>query len=236
MGLDRRVWSGSIQGSEVVFTYVSPDGEEGYPGTMALEVRYAVTEDGMVKITHQAVTDRDTILSLTNHTYFSLGGAGRKKVYDQRLWVDSAFYVESDEALLPTGQVLRVDGTPFDFQEPMAVGRNIQSDFPAVARNHGYDVTLIRRSRGFGRAAVLADAETGIELSVYTDYPAVHLYTGNFVEHAPGLDGAVYERHESVCLEAQSCPGANEFPQLGDICLRAGERYRHIIGYQFSLR
>lgn len=232
-GLHQRTWDGEILGDRVVFTYRSPHGEEGYPGEVLLQVCYEVTENGAVRITQDAKTDRDTILSLTNHTYFTLGGANGKKIYAERLWVDSSFYVETDEQLLPTGQVLRTTGTPYDFQTEKALGEEIHCSFPPVVRNRGYDVTLIRNTRGYGKAAELTDEETGIRMEVYTDYPAVHLYTGNFVHQFPGQNGVCYNQHESVCLETQFCPGASTYCHLGDIRLRQQDSYHHVTAYRF---
>lgn len=233
-GFDKKIWNGKIRNNAVEFTYTSPDKEEGYPGSVTVTVSYRLDGEGRLHIRHHVESTEDTIINLTNHTYFNLGGHASGKIYDQRLQINGGFYLESDAELIPTGQILRVGGTPFDFTQEKELGLDIHSEIPMLTNNGGYDVTFLKAERGFTRAAVLKDKKSGRCLEVFTDYPAIHLYTGNFLKDEPGLENRVYNRHESVCLEAQRLPFASGYAHFGEIGLKAGEQMERNICYHFS--
>lgn len=233
-GFDKKIWNGKIYKDAVEFTYISKDGEEGYPGSVTVTVKYKLEDGGALRICYRAVSTADTIINLTNHTYFNLAGHASGKVYQHKLQIYGKFYLESDENLIPTGQILAVAGTPFDFTCEKAIGQDILDDTPMIQRNQGYDVTFIKEERGYQRAAVLKEEESGRCLEVFTDYPAIHLYTGNFLQDEAGLMGVRYNRHESVCLEAQRLPYASGYAHFGEIELRAGEKMERNICYRFS--
>lgn len=234
-GFDKVVWSWEIRGNQVVFSYESPDGSEGYPGTLHMEVSYELTNSGEIYIVHKGESDRDTIVNTINHTYFHLGGIHSGKIYDERLKIEGDFYLETDEELIPTGQILTVKDTPYDFTREERVGKNIHASFAPLARNKGYDVTYVRNQRGYGKAATLRDEKTGRCLEVYTDYPSIHLYTGNFLNGEPGMGERCYHSHESLCLEAQRFPYACGYAHFGEIVLRAGGKYQQTICYKLYL-
>lgn len=234
-GFDKIVWEWQIDGNQVIFTHKSPDGNEGYPGTLHMQVSYELTGTGEIRIVHKGGADRDTIVNTINHTYFNLGGIQSGKIYDEKLKVEGDFYLETDEKLIPTGQILTVKNTPYDFTGEERIGKDILAPFGPVARNRGYDVTYVLRQRGYKKAAALKDEHTGRCLEVYTDYPSVHLYTGNFLENEPGMGDHCYRRHESVCLEAQRLPYACGYAHFGEIVLRAGEKYQQTICYKLFL-
>ncbi len=234
-GFDKHVWDWKIKDNKVLFLHQSPDGNEGYPGNLSIEVTYELTDSGEVQITYTARSDKDTILNTINHAYFNLGGIKSGKIYHETLKIEGNYYLETDGQLIPTGQILSVKDTPYDFTTEKEIGQDIENEFPAVVRNRGYDVTFVRKKRGYGRAAVLKDSGTGRCLEVLTDYPSIHLYTGNFLENEPGWENYCYNKHESVCLEAQRFPYACEYPHFGDIILRAGEEYKQRVCYRLYL-
>ena len=234
-GFDKKMWNGKISENAVEFTYISGDKEEGYPGSAAVKVNYRLDEGGGLHIRYQARSTADTIINLTNHTYFHLSGHDSGKVYDQGLRIYGDFYLENDEDLIPTGQILSVSKTPFDFTREKKIGQDIDADMPMLTNNRGYDVTFLKTERGFAKAAVIKDGKSGRCLEVSTDYPAIHLYTGNFLKDEPGIENAVYNRHESVCLEAQRLPFASGYAHFGEIELKAGEQMVKNICYHFSV-
>lgn len=234
-GFDKKMWNGKISENAVEFTYISGDKEEGYPGSAAVKVNYRLDEGGGLHIRYQARSTADTIINLTNHTYFNLSGHDSGKVYDQGLRIYGDFYLENDEDLIPTGQILSVSKTPFDFTREKKIGQDIDADMPMLTNNRGYDVTFLKTERGFAKAAVIKDGKSGRCLEVSTDYPAIHLYTGNFLKDEPGIENAVYNRHESVCLEAQRLPFASGYAHFGEIELKAGEQMVKNICYHFSV-
>lgn len=230
-GFAWRCWEAEAGTDRVLFRLLSRDGEAGYPGNLEVEAEYRLDGAGALCITHRGLCDQDTILNLTNHTYWCLGGLG-EKIYEQELFVNGRFYLETDEALLPTGQILSVAGTPFDFTVPRKIGRDILADHPALRRDRGYDVSYVREDRGMGLGARLSVPGKGRTLEMETTLPDVHIYTGNFLNQDPGK-GRLYTPHDAICLEAQRFPDAVNYPHFGPIFLRAGERYHEEIRYRF---
>ncbi len=206
-----------------------PAGEEGFPGTLELRVDYTLTADGQLCIVYEAESDADTVLNLTNHSYFNLNGTG--DVLDHSLWVDAGFYTPLKEGSLPTGEILSVEGTPLDFRQPKAVGRDIGADWPQLTLCGGYDHNLIF-SAGPAAAprAVLQGDRSGIVLTIYSTEPAVQIYTGNFL----GTDSAGFPDRAGVALETQHYPDAPHFAHFPSTLLRRGERFVSQTRYFFS--
>lgn len=229
----RRFWDMELTEDAVIFTLESPDGEEGYPGNLKTKVTYRLDAEGRLEITHEAVSDKDTILGYTNHAYWCLGGMG-KKIYEQKLQIFGDVYVETDAEIIPTGQILSVKGTPYDFTEPTALGEHIRDDFPPVQRNRGYDVSFVRRDREGTKAAVLTDPASGRKLEVFTTMPIIHIYSGNFLDNEPGKDGSVYNPHDAICLEAGRYPDAINHAHFGPAILHAGEHFCEKIWFQLT--
>ena len=224
-----RLWDAEQQGNTVIFRLMSADGEAGYPGNVQVEVEYRLEEDALLTI-HRAVTDRETIFNMTNHTYWALGGLG-EKIYDQELMVVGEFYLEVDEELIPTGQILSVKDTPFDFTVSKRIGADIHDPAPMIQNNRGYDVSFVRRERGMGLAARLYAPEKHRILEVETTLPDLHIYTGNFLNGDLGKDGIRYTPHDAICLEAERFPDAVNHAHFGEIFLKPSEKYEEMIRF-----
>lgn len=232
----RQVFDGATENDTLVFRRVSPDGEEGYPGTLAFEVRYTLQEDNALVIKYRAETDADTVVNFTNHTYFNLNGAG--DILNHRLTLAASRFTEGNAEILPTGKILPVDGTPMDFRGGKVIGEGIASDYEQIALCRGYDHNFILDTGG-NLMRQFAEAEgdiSGIRLKAYTTQPAVQLYTGNYVDDdtAPlGKNGVRYPRYAGFCLETQHYPCSPNYPQFPSTVLRPGETYRHTTIYRF---
>lgn len=235
-GFSHRIWDAEEKENELVLRLTSPDGEEGFPGTAQVTMTYTLTPENSLLIHYQAVADQDTIFNMTNHSYFNLKGHTSGDAGGLVLQMNSAFYTPNTDECYPDGEVLSVTGTPFDFRIPKPVGQDWDADFDQVQKFGGYDHNFVLEGRGFRRAAVLSCPENGIVMDVFTDAPGIQLYTGNmFDEKDPGKDGAVYHRHESVCLETQYFPNAVNYTQFPAPIFRAGEQYDSRTEYRFSI-
>ena len=226
-------------GESLVFTRISPDGEEGYPGTLSLEIRYSLTEDNALEIEYAATTDADTVVNFTNHSYFNLNGGGDILGHTLRLASDR--YTEADAQTLPTGRILSVEGTPMDFRAGKRIGQDLLSGWEPLQTASGYDHNFILdENAGMLRTfARCAGDISGITLEALTTQPAVQLYTGNYVDGdaAPfGKGGVRYPRYAGFCLETQHYPCSPNFPEFPSTVLRPGERYREKTVYRFGLQ
>ena len=217
-----RLWDTEVLEDCVRFRLLSRDGEAGYPGNLRVEVEYRFDTDGSLLITHRGVSDQDTILNMTNHTYWCLGGM-EQKIYDQTLYINGSSYLELDSELIPTGRILPVENTPFDFTTPRKIGERIFDEFPAIRDNRGYDVSFVRNGEGMGLAARLTAGARVLE--VETTLPDIHIYTANFLNGDPGKGGRQYHAHDAICLEGELFPDAINHPNFGRIILEAGEQY-----------
>ena len=233
-GFDKVVWKArpfqDRSSAGVVLTYVSRDGEEGYPGTLRAEVSCTLTEDGELDYVYSARTDKPTPVNLSQHSYWNLAGSGA--VLDHELQLDCPFYLPVDETLIPTGEVLAVAGTPMDFTRSKPVGRDI-GKVPG-----GYDHCWVggAAERAFRRLATLYEPSGGRGLEVWTTMPGLLFYTGNFLNGVAGAGGAVYNRHSGMCLEAEHFPDAVNRPHFPGCLLRPGETYSHRTSYRFFVK
>jgi aldose 1-epimerase len=229
-GFDKRLWHGEEADGGVRFTLVSPDGQEGYPGTLTASVTVRWSAERGLELQYEAVCDQDTILNLTNHAYFNLNGQGDILTHQLTLHADA--YTENDAHCLPTGRILPVDGTAVDFRQPKALGRDIDGDERCVRQSHGYDLNLILS--GVSPAAELYAPESGIRMTLTTDQPGVQLYSANFLGERTGKGGAHYGPRSGVCLETQVFPDAIHHADFPSCVLRAGERYCRRAAFAFS--
>lgn len=229
-GFDRRMWSAEAGDDYVRFSRLSPGGEEGYPGNLRVAVTYTLTRRGLL-IAYDAVSDADTVISLTNHSYFNLAGGGTALAHELRINADS--FTENDENCLPTGRLIPVAGTPFDFRAAKPVGRDIGADDAQLVIGHGYDHNFALSGRD---AAELYSPESGVAMRITTDMPGVQLYTANFLERIPGKRGALMEPHGAVCLETQEFPDAVHHAGFPSPVLRAGEAYHRETELVFEVR
>ena len=232
----KQVFAGAAEGDTLVFRRVSPDGEEGFPGALTVEVRYRLTDDNALEMEYLAQTDADTVVNLTNHTYFNLNGGG--DILGHRLTLCADRFTEGNAQTLPTGRILQVEGTPMDFRAGRRIGEDIGSDFEQIRLCRGYDHNFVLSGTP-GKLRKMAEAEgdaSGIRMEAFTTQPAVQLYTGNYVDldGAPfGKGGVRYPRYAGFCLESQHYPCAPNFPEFPSTLLRPGEEYREKTVYRF---
>lgn len=238
---ERRVFAGTVEKDRLVLRYTSPDGEDGFPGTLAVTVRYTLREDNTLALDVRAVTDADTVVNLISHTYFNLSGQGAGDILDHRLMVPASQFAEADANTAPTGRLLPVAGTAMDFRAEKAVGRDLFSGEPQLAQSRGYDhsYALDKRPGEFGLAASAYAPASGIALELWTSQPALQVYSGNFVDEdaAPcGKGGVRYPRYGGLALEAQRHPDSPNQPDFPPAVLRAGEEYHELTEYRFGVR
>jgi aldose 1-epimerase len=213
------------------FTLVSPDGDQGYPGRLAVDVTFTLGEDDDLTIAYAATTGRPTPVNLTNHAYFNLAGSG--DVLDHELWIDADRWLPIDRERIPTGEIAGVAGTPFDFRSPERIGARIAALVPVPG---GYDHCLVfRAGRDPSRPCVrLGDPSSGRSLEIVTDQPAVQVYTGNLLRDVRTADGTRFGRHGAVCLETQHFPDAVHHPAFPDVVLRPEQTYASVTTLRFS--
>lgn len=246
VGFDRHAWTATVGGApdapSVTFSRRSPDGEEGFPGNLDVAVTYTLEPEGDVRIDYRASTDAPTILNLTNHAYFHLGGHASGTVDGHTLRMHADLWLPSDDTAVPTGEMLRVDGTPFDFRTSRAIGEHLHSPHPQIAGDRGYDKSFVIRgaSGELRKAAELSHEETGRTLVVETTEPDVHLYTGNWIAECvgdiPGKGGAKYGKHSGLCLEAQKFANAINRPGFPSVILRPGEIFATTTVHRLRVR
>jgi aldose 1-epimerase len=237
-GFGRRHWSArplrEAGRAGVEFSLTSPDGEEGYPGTVTVRARYWLNEANELTMEYVATTDRPTHLNLTNHAYWNLGGAGSGDVLDHVLTLHADQYLAIDEKKIPTGPLLPVQGTPFDFTRPQRIGARI-ADVPGGGYDHCY---VVRREQPgtLVPLARLEDPRSGRVMEVSTTQPGVQLYTANYLSNKLRAGGRAYDRHHGVCLETQAFPDAPNQPHFPSTLLRPGETYHHVTVHRFSVQ
>jgi aldose 1-epimerase len=242
VGFDKVLWAvrplKTRGGSALELTYVSRDGEEGYPGTLSVRVVYTLTDANELRIDYDATTDKDTVVNLTNHSYFNLAGEGSGRILGHRLTLYSDRFLPTDQTSIPTGELRPVRGTPFDFTKPTAVGARIEADDEQLKWAKGYDHTYVIRGRAgtMRRAARVEEPKTGRVLEVWTTEPGVQLYTGNYLSGAAGKGGKPYGFRTGFCLETQHYPDSPNKPGFPSTVLRKGGRYRTTTVYKFSAR
>lgn len=244
-GFDKKLWNGvPIESSNwvgVELTYLSADGEMGFPGNLATTVRYLLTNDNELQIHYSAVTDKDTIVNLTNHTYFNLAGAGNGTVLDQIVLINADRFTPVDSTLIPTGELQNVRGTPLDFTKPTAIGANIHAENEqlknAEPREGGYDFNwVLNEPADLKSLAVrVTDPASGRTVEMYTTEPAVQFYSGNFLKGTlKGKEGLTYAHWGGFALEAQHHPDAPNQPEFPSTELKVGEEYTQTTIYRFS--
>jgi aldose 1-epimerase len=236
-GFDKAVWKGKEIPHGVELTHVSPDGDEGFPGTLTAVVRYTLVGKDL-KIEYSATTDKDTVLNLTNHSYFNLAGQGNGDILHNQVKIDASRYTPVNENLIPTGELASVAGTPFDFRKATAVGARINDDNDQLKKGHGYDHNWVLENGGkLAEAAEVYEPSSGRVLQVLTDQPGVQFYTGNFLDGTiAGKGGKAYERRDALCLETQHFPDSPNHPKFPSTELKPGQTFHTVTIFRFSVR
>jgi aldose 1-epimerase len=237
-GFDKVVWEAKQLRNGVQFDYTSPDGEEGYPGTLKARVTYTLTDANELIIDYRATTDRATPVNLSNHSYFNLAGEGSDTVLDHELMIDAEEMLPISKTSVPTGKIASVAGTPFDFRVPKPVGRDMNQTNEQLANGNGYDHTFVLNpKKGVKKpVATLYEKTSGRKLQVFTDQPGLQLYTANFLDGSlNGKSGKPYLKRSSLCLETQHFPDSPNQPQFPNTILRPAEIYQTRTIYQFSV-
>ncbi|MBQ8827852.1 MAG: galactose mutarotase, partial [Clostridia bacterium] len=214
-GFDRKVFRYKTGENYVDFECVSPDGDENYPGNLTFNVRFTFDDDNCLTVSYTAMSDKDTVCSFTNHSYFNLDGHGSAKALYHRLQINSNCITEVDDNLIPTGKLIPVKNTPFDFNDFHVIGDRINSDCRDMAVCSGYDHNYVVGDAGIMKAAAVLESSDGaVKLSIFTEMPCVQLYASNFLTERKGKDNAVYGYRSAVCLETQNFPNAVNRPMF----------------------
>ena len=227
VGFDKLFFDAEVQDDKLVLSLFSPDGEEGYPGNLQLKVVYSLTGKELL-IEYFATSDADTLWNPTNHTFFNLDGHDSGAIYSNLLTVNADFFTPSDENLIPTGEILPVKGTSFDFTVAKRLGDGILSSDERIARLGGIDHNYILRSE---HAATAESSAKDVTIQVYTDLPAMQVYTTNSLVEFAGKSGSIYGKHHAFCLEPQFCPNAINTPVFSAPILKKDAPTRHYIKY-----
>jgi aldose 1-epimerase len=239
-GFDKRVWSAldlSKVGAALELKYTSKDGEEGYPGKLSVTVIYMLTETNELWIEYSAATDRPTVLNLTNHSYFNLAGQGGGDILKHQITINADRFTPVDAGLIPTGELQKVEGTPFDLRKPTEIGAHIDADNEQLKLGKGYDHNFVlnRRGEALTLAARVTEPGSGRVMEVLTSEPGVQFYTGNFLDGTlKGKGGKVYGRRSGFCLETQHFPDSPNKPAFPSAELKPGQRFSSTTVYRFS--
>jgi aldose 1-epimerase len=239
-GFDKRVWDAkpmeTVDGPALELHYISKDGEEGYPGTLDVTVRYTLDKKDGLHIDYSATTDKETVLNLTNHSYFNLSGAGNPSILKEKLMIDADNYTPTDEGQIPVGKITPVAGTPFDFRHATTIGDRIDQENEQLKFGGGYDHNWVLNHKGDLKvvAARVEDPASGRVLEVYTDQPGIQFYTANNLDGSITGIGGVYPRRSALCLETQHYPDSPNHPNFPSTVLEPGDKFHSTTIFRFK--
>jgi aldose 1-epimerase len=238
-GFDKVVWSGKQEGAAVTLTYTSEDGEEGYPGNVTITVKYSLKNDNSLVMDYSAVTDKVTVVNVANHSYFNLEGQGNGNILDHEIMINADGFTPVDSTLIPTGEIRKVAGTPFDFTSPHKIGERINdTSDQQIKYGLGYDhnFALNGEAGKIRLAAKVIAPGSGRVLEVYTTEPGVQFYSGNFLNGSEQGKGSVYEYRTGFCLETQHYPDSPNQPSFPSAILKPGEKFESSTIFKFSVK
>ncbi len=234
IGFDKKIYDTAVDGDSILFSATSPDGEEGYPGKLDYSVKYTLS-GALLRLDYYAVTDKATPVNLTNHVYFNLMGSGT--IYSHRITVDADRYIPTDDTLIPTGEIAKVDGTPFDFREEKYLSAGILGTHKDITLGGGLDHCIVFTDRGEGmyERVKVTSPDGLVTLKTYTDMPAVQLYSGNFLgnKEFPFRGGEKQIKRAAFCLETEAMPDSVNHANFTNTVLRPGEEYKTSTVYEF---
>lgn len=232
-----RVWDvKETSENSITFFLHSPDGDQGFPGNVDVTVTYTLTEENGIVIDYHATTDADTPINMTNHTYFNLNGHDSGNVREQVLWIDSNCYTRTDAELIPTGELIPVEGTPMDFRVAKSIGQDLDEDYEALILARGYDHNWALDNDGeFKKVAELKSHESGISMEIYTDLPGIQAYTANYVENETGKNGAVYQKFQGITFETQYYPDSVNHENFKSCICKKEDEYKTRTEYKFFI-
>lgn len=235
-GYHIRMWKGIIaDDNKVEFSLVSPDGDQGLPGNAKVTVSYKLTNENELQISYKGTADKDTVMSMTNHSYFNLEGQASDSVLEHQVWLSADAFTPTDAGLIPTGEIVSVEGTPLDFRQWRTLGTDIEADYEPLKLANGYDHNFVlKKDRDYDLVAKMRSLKTGIVMEVYTDQPGMQLYTSNFLnQEAGGKNGKVHAFRSAACFETQHFPDAVHHDNFPSILLEAGKEYQTRTSYRF---
>lgn len=234
IGYASKPWDAKVKDDKLILTMNSADGEEGYPGNLTLTVTYGWSEDNELSIVYEASADKDTLFNVTNHGYFNLNGEGSGDILSHELYIDADSITELDDSQAPTGKLIPVDNTPFDFRVMHTIGKAYYSEYEQLHKFGTYDHNFVINGTGLREAAVLQSKDSGIRMTCFTDQPGMQLYVANQPLKQPGKNGKVYDSRTSVCLETQHFPDAINHENFPSIVLHPDEPFHSKTLYHFS--
>ncbi len=233
---NKRFWEVQESDTKVTFILKSPHMDQGFPGNLDMHVTYELTEQNEIKMYYYAVPDKDTIINMTNHSYFNLNGHQSGSIEKHRLWLDSDYFTRADEESIPTGELVEVTGTPMDFRTFTRIGAGIDANYEATVLGCGYDHNWVLKNDGMlKKVAEVKGDQSKIVMDIFTDLPGMQIYTANFLEAEKGKEGCVYERRSSVCFETQYFPDAIHHENFISPVCKANQAYHTTTVFRFRV-
>ena len=232
-----RVWNvKETTENSITFSLHSPDGDQGFPGAVDVDVTYTLTDENSIVIDYHATTDADTPINMTNHSYFNLDGHDSGTVRNQVLWIDSDSFTPTDAELIPTGELVPVEGTPMDFRVEKSIGKDLDEAYEPLVIARGYDHNWVLANEGeFKKAAELKSCESGIAMEIFTDLPGIQVYTANYVENDTGKHGVVYQKNQGVTFETQYYPDSVNHENFPSCICKKEDEYRTKTEFKFYI-